>query len=132
MKNNPLTHSFLFENWDLILSIFLESPSSTVIEHKYKLTKTEAKMTDNKPREKKVKIDKLKLMSDEQLKLRAEEAIKKIESKKNRYVSAHNINMQRLSAYEKYRLEDKAHCLKIISERQNKKALPIGGNVVRG
>ncbi len=88
-------------------------------------------MTDQKPKEKRVRIEKLQALSDELLKQRAEAAIAKIESKKQRYQQSHQLNMMRLSNYEKYKLADKSVCLKLLSERQQKKSLPLGNAPTR-
>lgn len=83
-------------------------------------------MSENKPKEKKVNFEKLKLMSDDDLKDRADIAATKIEAKKKRYFSLHDLNLARLNNYEKYRLADKAVCLKLLAERKTKQSLPSG------
>lgn len=83
-------------------------------------------MSENKPKEKKVNFEKLKLMSDDDLKNRAEIAANKIEAKKKRYFTLHELNLARLNNYEKYRLADKAVCLKLLTERKTKQNLPSG------
>ncbi len=86
---------------------------------------------DQKPKDKRVRIEKLEALPDDQLKLRADAAQAKIESKKQRYMQTHQVNMLRLQTYEKYRLADKAVCLKLINERQQKKSLPLGNASAR-